>query len=107
MRSLVPTTRNPAARCRAKVAVFSGKTLLWMVQIPAASGGGVDVDRMLDAPGVDAAAGYRGRGHPAGHVTRRYRHEPVPGQPGRAERVPLRCAGLERGVALVHPGLVD
>ena len=25
MRSLVPTTRNPAARCRARLAVFSGK----------------------------------------------------------------------------------
>jgi hypothetical protein len=30
--SQVPATCNPAARCRAKAAAFSGKTLLWMVQ---------------------------------------------------------------------------
>ena len=37
MRSLVPTTRNPACRCSRRLAVFSGNTPLWMVQIPAAS----------------------------------------------------------------------
>jgi hypothetical protein len=36
-RSRVPTTRNPAAWCRARLAVFSGKIRDWMVQIPAAS----------------------------------------------------------------------
>ncbi len=72
MRSLVPTMRNPAARCRAVLAVFSGKIPDWMVQIPAASVetirvsrraqagalaacGGVDVDGVLDHPGVDGA----------------------------------------------------
>jgi len=33
----VPTTRNPAAECKAALAVFSGKMLDWMVQIPAVS----------------------------------------------------------------------
>jgi hypothetical protein len=37
MRFLAPTTRNPATRCRTRLALFSGKMLLWMVQIPAAS----------------------------------------------------------------------
>ena len=85
MRSRVPTMRNPAAWCRARLAVFSGKMPDWMVQIPAASVeaisasrsrrpmprprvGGVDVDGVLDHPGVDAAAGYGRGGHPPGDL---------------------------------------
>jgi hypothetical protein len=42
MRSRVPTSRvrtsrNPAAWWRARLAVFSGKMLDWMIQMPAAS----------------------------------------------------------------------
>ena len=32
----------------------------------AAAGGGVDIDRVLDHPGVDAAAGHGRSGHPPG-----------------------------------------
>ena len=96
MRSLVPTTRNAAGWCRARLAVFSGKMPDWMVQIPAASveatsvpssarpapwprGGGVDVDGMLDDPGVDAAAGYGRGGYPPGDLASRGRDEPWAG----------------------------
>ena len=67
----------------------------------------VDVDRMLHDPGVDAAAGDGRGGHPAGDLARRGRDEPVAGQPGGGERRPAGRAGLEGGVALVDPGLVD
>ena len=63
--------------------MFSGKIPDWMVQIPAASveadqgvqelaagalpaGGGVDVDGVLDHPGVDAPVGHRRDRDPAG-----------------------------------------
>ena len=37
IRSRRPTTLNPARACSARLAVFSGKTLVWIVQIPAAA----------------------------------------------------------------------
>src|SRR2546428_1830400 len=67
----------------------------------------MDVDGVLDHPRVDAAAGHRRRGHPPGDPASRDRDEPVGGQPGRGEDRPVRRAGLEGGVALLDPGLVD
>jgi hypothetical protein len=81
------------------------------VQEPAAgalaASRGVDVDGVLDDPVVDAAPGHRRGGYPPGDPARRGRDEPVGGQPGRGEGRPVRRTGLERGVALVDPGLVD
>src|SRR5882762_419621 len=81
------------------------------VQEPAAdalaAGSGVDVDGVLDDPGVDAAAGGGRGGHPPGDLARRGRDEPVGGQPGRSEGRPVRRAGLEGRVALLDPGLID
>src|SRR5256886_12194100 len=72
-----------------------------------APGGGVDVDGVLDHPGVDAAAGYGRGGYPPGDLAFSDRDVPVGGQPGRGEGRPVRRAGLEGGVALLDPGLVD
>jgi hypothetical protein len=81
------------------------------VQEPAAgalaAGSGVDVDGMLDDPGVDTSVGDGRGGHPPADLACRGRDEPVGGQPGRGEGRPVRRAGLEGGVALVDPGLVD
>jgi hypothetical protein len=46
-----------------------------------AAGGGVDVDRVLDDSGVDAAAGHGRGGHPPGDLACLGRDEPVGGQP--------------------------
>jgi hypothetical protein len=73
----------------------------------AAAGGGVDVDGMLDDPGVDAAAGDGRGGYPPGDAACHGSDEPVGGEPGRGEGRPVRRAGLEGGVALLDPGLVD
>jgi len=69
--------------------------------------GGVNVDRVLDDPGVDAAAGDGRGGDPPGDLSPFDRDEPVSGQPGRGEGRPVRRAGLEGGVAFLDPGLVD
>src|SRR5690349_8472410 len=61
----------------------------------ASAGGGVDVDRVLDHPGVDAAVGHSRRGYPPGDPASRDRDEPVGGQPGRGEGRPVRHTGLE------------
>ena len=37
IRSRRPTILNPARSCSARLAVFSGKMLVWIVQIPAAA----------------------------------------------------------------------
>jgi hypothetical protein len=74
---------------------------------PAAAGVGVDVDRMLDHPGVDAAAGHGRGGHPPGDPAAGGGNVPVGGQPGRGEGRPARRRGFERGVTLLDPGLVD
>ena len=42
IRSRRPTTRNPARSCSAMLAAFSGKTLVWIVQIPAAAAAAVE-----------------------------------------------------------------
>jgi hypothetical protein len=54
MRWRVPTSRNPAAWWRARLAVFSGKMLDWMVQIPAVS---VEAMRAVDAAVGDGRGG--------------------------------------------------
>ena len=64
---------------------------------PAASAG-VDIDRVFDHSGVDAAAGYGRGGHPAGDLARRGRDEPVAGQLDRGEGRPAGRAGLEGSV---------
>src|SRR5436190_20869722 len=96
MRSRVPTMRNPAAWCSARLAVFSGKMPDWM-----------DVNGVLDHPGVDVSAGYRRGGYPPGDLALAGRDEPVGEQPGCGEGRPVRRAGLEGGVTLRDPGLVD
>jgi len=58
MRSRVPTARNPAARCRARLAVFSGKIPDWMVQIPAASVEAISVSRSRRPTLRPRAAGW-------------------------------------------------
>ena len=58
MRSRVPTTRNPAARCRARLAVFSGKMPDWMVQIPAASVEAISASRSRRPMPWPRAAGW-------------------------------------------------
>jgi hypothetical protein len=73
----------------------------------AAAGGGVDVDGMLDDPGVHAAAGHGRGGDPPGDRAAGRGNVPVGGQPGRGEGRPVRRRGFERGVALLDPGLVD
>jgi hypothetical protein len=73
----------------------------------AAAGGGVDVDGMLDDPGVHAAAGHGRGGDPPGDLAAGGRDVSVGGQPGRGEGRPFRRRGFERGVALLDPGLVD
>jgi len=73
----------------------------------AAAGGGADIDRVLDHPGVHAAAGYGRGGDPPGDLAAGSRDISVGGQPGRSEGRPVRHRGFERGVALLDPGLVD
>jgi hypothetical protein len=72
-----------------------------------ATGSGVDVDGVLDDPGVYASARDGRGGYPPGDLAGRGRDEPVGGQPGRGEGRPVRRAGLERGVPLLDPGPVD
>jgi hypothetical protein len=50
--------RNPAARCRARLAVFSGKIPDWMVQIPAASVEAISVSRSRRPTLRPRAAGW-------------------------------------------------
>ena len=125
IRSRGPTTRKPAARCSAMLAVFSGKIPDWIVQIPAASVEAmrrssrsrpmpraarvwVHVDGMLDHSRVDGPAGGRRNGHPAEHGAAGVEgYQPVVSQPGRAELGPARCPRLEGRVALVDACLVD
>src|SRR6185312_7402571 len=67
----------------------------------------MDVDRVLDHPGVDAAAGHGRGGHPPGDPALPDCDVPVGGQPGFGEDRPTRGAGLEGGVPLLDSGLVD
>src|SRR5207302_5300350 len=73
----------------------------------AAAAGGADVDGVLDHPGVDAAAGHSRGCYPPGDTAVRGGDEPVGGQPRRGEGRLVRRAGLEGGVALLDPGLVN
>ena len=106
IRSRMPTTRNPTRSWSARLAAFSGKIPVWIVQIPAASERRIsssmqrapdaaaarglgDVDGALGDARVDAAAGDRRQRGPADDLALVDRDQPqlrqmrrVPGLPG-------------------------
>ena len=90
MRSRRPTTRKPARSWRATLAVFSGKTLVWIVQMPgvgprrrARSISAVPTPRPRASDGdVDAVLGHARVARPARH---------------RCERGPADDLAVERG----------
>ena len=122
IRSRVPTTRNPACSCRRRLAMFSGNTPDWMVQMPACSAEAirvasraapiprrrspeVDVDTVLDHPGVDTPSDTADRGGPAQHLPGALvgGDVPVPGELDGVEGLPLRGGGLEAARPVSSP----
>ena len=126
MRSRVPMTRNPADRCRARLAEFSGKMPDWIVQIPAALGRrdqfaqecgsrsprprapGRTYTECSTTPAYAQPAGDGHHGDPAEHGARVVECDvPVAGQLGGVESVPGGGGRLEGGVAFVDAESVD
>ena len=116
IRSRRPTTRKPTRSWRARLAVFSGKTLVWIVQMPprvgardqrlhqraadsAASRALRDVDASPRRRPRSTRATTRSEGGPADDLVRRAGDEPVLGVAGRSRTRPVGRLGLERRCA--------